>query len=205
MMSTTGAASSSRTRMRRGRHHDLPSSRGGQQGGGRSQLRCPISPTQRTSLRANSDQTLPRRHPHCRLLTRRANLRRFCRCHRIASGGRQCARMACTATPWQGWCRPSSASAEVGAQRRCVSQQRCAVQGGEQEQILCPIFFADQAALLGARLRWTTTAEGGRREEVESDVSALAKLGEAMTDTALAILMAGIAAPPAHTPPRARQ
>ena len=79
-------------------------------------------------------------------------------------------------------------------QRRCVSRQRCAVQGGEQEQILCPIFFADQAALLGVRLRWTTTAEGGRREEVESDVSALAKLGEAMTDTALAILMAGIAA-----------
>jgi len=37
-------------------------------------------------------------------------------------------------------------------------------------------------------------AEGGRREEVKCDGSTLAKLGGAMMDTALTILMAGIAA-----------
>ena len=43
-----------------------------------------------------------------------------------------------------------------------------------------------------------TAAEGGRREEVERNGSALAKLGGAMTDTALAILIAGIAASHLH-------
>jgi hypothetical protein len=54
--------------------------------------------------------------------------------------------------------------------------------------------FCISGGVVGGRLRWTTMAEGGRREAVERDGSALAKLGRGMTDTALVILMVGIAA-----------
>ena len=107
MTLTTGAASLSRTMMRRGRHHDPPSSGGGRRGGGRSSLRCPASPVQRTSPCADSDRTSPRRHPRRLLLTRGANPRRLRRRRRIASGGRRCARMARTDLPWRGRRYPS--------------------------------------------------------------------------------------------------
>ncbi len=54
-----------------------------------------------------------------------------------------------------------------------------------------PVIFVEEATS-GARLRRTTVERG--RGEVERDESALAKLGGGMTDTALAILMAGITA-----------
>ena len=77
MTLTMGAASLSRTMMRRGRHHDPPSSGGGRRGGGRSSLRCPASPVQRTSPCADSDRTSPRCHPCLRLPTGWANPRRL--------------------------------------------------------------------------------------------------------------------------------
>ncbi len=44
-----------------------------------------------------------------------------------------------------------STSAKVGAQWQCsVSQRQRAARGGERERILRPVFFADQAASLGA-------------------------------------------------------
>jgi len=132
-MSMTGAASLSRTTMRRGRHHDPPSSVSGRRGGWRSSLRCNASPVQRTLPCADSDQMSPCCHPHCCLPTRQANPRRFCCRHQIASRGRRCAQTAPIATPSWGRRRPSSTFTEVGAQRRRVSRRQRAVRGGERE------------------------------------------------------------------------
>ena len=62
---------------------------------------------------------------------------------------------------------------------------------GRKRERLRPVVFVEEATS-GAGLRWTTTERG--RGEVERDESALAKLGGGMTDTSLAILMAGITA-----------
>jgi hypothetical protein len=66
--------------------------------------------------------------------------------------------------------------------------------GREREQ-LHPVVFVEKATS-GAQLRRTMAERGWG--EVERNESALAKLGEGMTDTIHAILMAGITASHLH-------